>query len=143
MCAGSLVSGCWFSGHCFEIAVISGAGAVIFGAQNIIWQAWWLHFGTLGHHFGTLGEPWEAIGAAERTPGIQSWIFMDFRWILGSYFASFSDTLKQHWYLFSCFFPGYFPTIFWYESGRMELGNQAFGVRGCAETHLSQMSGFC
>jgi hypothetical protein len=45
--------------------------------------------------------------------------------------------------LFSCFLPGSFLMTFWYESGRMELGKQAFGVRGCAKTNLSQMSGFC
>ena len=44
---------------------------------------------------------------------------------------------------FSCLFPGSFLLIFWYESGRMELEKQAFGVRGCAKTNLSQMSGFC
>ena len=68
-----------FSSSLKEKNVISGAGAVISGAQNYHLAAWWLNFGTLGHHFGTLGEPWEAIGAAERTPGIQSWIFIDFR----------------------------------------------------------------
>ena len=63
MCAGSLASGWWFSGHCFQKAVTFGAGAVILVTKTIIWQAWWLHFRTLGDHFGTLGEPW----AAERT----------------------------------------------------------------------------
>ena len=67
MCAGSLVSGCWFSGPCFEIAVISGAGAVIFGAQNYHLAGLVAPFWQPGDHFGTLWEPWEAIGAAERT----------------------------------------------------------------------------
>ena len=45
--------------------------------------------------------------------------------------------------LFSCFLTGSFFMIFWYESGSMELGKLAFGVRGYAKTNLSQMSGFC
>ena len=70
MCAGSLVSGCWFSGPCFEIAVISGAGAVIFGAQNyhlagLVAPFWhpgaplWHLGGALGGHRSSRKDTWD------------------------------------------------------------------------------------
>ena len=73
--------------------------AVTFGAQNLL-------FGMLGAQFGTLGDH-VAI------QGVQTWIFIDFWWISGPHFESFSGTLNQNWCLFSCLFPGHFSKRFW------------------------------
>ena len=44
------------------------------------------------------------LGIHEGHLGVQAWIFIDFGWISGPHFESFSGTLDQNRYLFhACF----------------------------------------
>ena len=56
----------------------------------VIWHAWCLHFGTLGDHGTIQGH----LGAQERRPWVQAWIFIDFGLISGAHFGSFSGALE-------------------------------------------------
>jgi hypothetical protein len=53
------------------------------------------------------------LGIHEGHLGVQAWIFIDFGWISGPHFESFSGTLDQNRYFFSCLFPGDFFKRFW------------------------------
>ena len=126
-----------------QINVISGAGAVIFGAQNYqlaglapFWhpgEPLWHLGGALGGHRSSRKD---ILGSR-----------VEFLLILGVFWDAILRAFLVLWsntgVFVPCFLPGFFLMTFWYESGRMELGKQAFGVRGCAKTNLSQMSGFC
>ncbi len=124
--------------------MISGAGAVIFGAQNYklagLVAPFWHPGGPLWHLGGALGGH-----RSSRKDILGSRV--GFLLILGRFRDPILRAFLVLWSntgdLFSCFLPGSFFMIFWYESGSMELGKQAFGVRGCAKINLSQMSGFC
>ena len=91
--------------------------------------------------------PWKQLGGPVGQPkgrfGVRSRIFMDLV-ISGPPFESSTNTLEQTW----CFFllrahVLFFKSIFSFESGRTELGIQAFCVRVCGNTNFSHMSGFC
>ena len=128
----------------FQINVIFGAGAVIFGAQNYqlagLVAPFWHPGGPLWHLGGALGghrsSRKDILGSRVGFLLILG-VFRDA--ILRAFLVLWSNTGV----FVSCFLPGSFLMTFWYESGRMELGKQAFGVRGCAKTNLSQMSRFC
>ena len=77
--------------------------------KSVIWQAWCstlAPWGTTGRSRGT----WEQ---KKGDLGIQAWILIDFGWISGSHFESFSVTLNQNRCFFSCLFPGHFSKRFW------------------------------
>ena len=98
MCAGSLVSGCWFPDHfCFRITLILETDIVTFGAQN--------------HSFGMPGAstlaPWGTMarsrgtwGLKKEDLGVQAQIFIDFGLISGPHFASFSGPLDKNRFFF-------------------------------------------
>ena len=63
--------------------------------------------------WGTMGAIQGDLGIHEGHLGVQAWIFIDFGWISGPHFESFSGTLDQNRYLFSCLFPGDLFKRFW------------------------------
>ena len=81
--------------------------------MGVIWHAWCLYFGVLGDPGTILERSWDIGGHKEGACGVQAWIFIDFGWISGPHFDSFSGTLDQNRYLFSCLFPGDFLKRFW------------------------------
>ena len=85
--------------------VILETDTVTFGAQN-------LSFGRPG---ASTFAPWGTMGRSRGTwehkkgdLGVQAWIFIDFGWISGPHFESFSGSLDQHLCFVSCLFPGHF-----------------------------------
>ena len=126
------------------ISVISGAGVVIFGAQNnqlagLVAPFW--HPGESLWHFGG------ALGGHRSSRKDILGSRVGFPWILGGFWDPILRVFLILWsntgVFCLCFFPGYFLMLFWYDSGRMEFGKQAFGIKGCAKTNLSQISRFC
>ena len=75
----------------------------------VIWQAW---CSTLAP-WGTMGRSRDSWEDTKGHLGVQTWIFIDFWWISGPHFESFSGTLNQNRCLFSCLFPGHFSKRFW------------------------------
>ena len=65
-CAGSVASGCWFSGHIFKPAFISKADAVILDAPECHLACLMPPSWHLGDDLGLSGAPWRAEGAAEQ-----------------------------------------------------------------------------
>ena len=124
--------------------MISGVGAVIFGAQNYqlagLVAPFWHLGGPLWHLGGALGGH-----RSSRKDILGSRV--GFPWFLGGFWDPILKAFLVLWSntggYFACFFEGSFLMIFWYESGRMELGKQAFGVKGCAQTNLPQILRFC
>ena len=78
---------------------------VAFGTQN-------LSFGRPGaplwHPGGPWGDPGDTWEHKKGDLAIQACIFIDFGWISGAHFDSFSDTVGTNRRLFSCLFPGSF-----------------------------------
>ena len=72
--------------------------------KPVIWQAW---CSTLAP-WGTMGRSRGHLGAQERRPCDPGLHFIDFGWISGPHFDSFSDTVGTNRRLFSCLFPGSF-----------------------------------
>ena len=105
MCAGSLVSGCWFPDHIFQITLILETDIVTFGAQN---QSFGMLCASTLAPWGTMGRSRGTWGLKKGDLGVQAWIFIDFCLISGPHFESFSGPLDQNWCLFSCLFPGHF-----------------------------------
>ena len=75
--------------------------------------------------------------------GVQALIFIDFGWMLGPHFDSFSEMFD----IFLCFFSmlvsrSLLLTILGSESGRLGLQKQGFGMRSVAKTNFSQKSEF-
>ena len=75
MCAGSLVSGCWFPDHIFSNNFDFGNGYCHFWCPKpVFWHALCLHFGTLGDHGTIQGH----LGAQEKRfwgPGLDFYRF--------------------------------------------------------------------
>ena len=100
MCVDSLVSGCWFPDHFFEITLILETDIVIFGAQN---QSFGMPGASTLASWGAMGRSRGTWGLKKGDLGVQAWIF-----ISGPYFDSFSGPLDQNWCFVSCLFSGHF-----------------------------------
>ena len=63
--------------------------------------------------WGTMGRSRDSWEDTKGHLGVQTWIFIDFLWISGPHFESFSGTLNKNRCFFSCLFPGHFSKRFW------------------------------
>ena len=126
------------------MTVTSRAGAVIFSVQNYqlagLVAPFWHPGSPLLHIGGALGgyrsSRKDILGSRVRFSLILCW-FRDP--ILRAFLVLWSNTGD----FFHVFYQVFFLWFSGDESGRVELGKQGFGVRGCAKTNLSQISGLC
>ena len=71
VCAGTLVSGCWFPDHIFQITLILETDIVIFGAQN---QSFGMPAASTLAPCGTMGRSRGTWGLKKGDVGVQAWM---------------------------------------------------------------------
>ena len=93
MCAGSLVSGCWFPDHIFSNNFDFGDGYCHFWCQN---QSFGMPGASTLAPWGTMGRSRGTWGLKKGDLGVQAWILSYFALISGLHFESRSGPLDQN-----------------------------------------------
>ena len=87
--AGSLASGCSFSGNFFKQQWFPKRTWSFLVREAVMWQAWCVHFGVVGEYFGSLGHPGGPREQQKGHLGFWSRIFDDFKSFLEPHFGAF------------------------------------------------------